>query len=110
MLKHIDKNALAEAIRRHCSYETEASSRMCAEEVCRTVDEKFEPLVEAWIRGEEFPVIHAGKYTVGKIMTIRQDKNFLRALLLLNLYHVSPAEGEREIWRPDGAMSPQCLR
>ena len=106
MLKNINQEKFAEMILKSYRHQTETSAHAYAKEFCETIDEKFEPLAEAWIRVEKLPVIKEGNYTVGKIMSIQNTTDFLFALKLLNEYRADPVNGEAEIWRPRRALHP----
>lgn len=100
MLRNIDEKKFAEAIVTKYRFQTEKSSISYAKEFCKEIDEKFEPLVKAWIDDEKLPIIKEGKYTIGKIMSIQNTTDFLFALKLLNEYRLDPIKGEDKIWKP----------
>ncbi len=110
MLRNINKQKFAEVILKSYRSQTEKSACAYAEEFCRTIDEKFEPLVAAWIAGEKLPVINEGKYTIGRIMSIQNTTDFLFALKLLNEYKADSVKGEAQIWRPRRALHPGARR
>lgn len=58
------------------------------------------PVLEAWINGEEIPIVKVGKYSVDIVMQIAETDDFLYALMLLNDYLMDPEKGEAAIWSP----------
>lgn len=110
MLKDIDEKKFAQAILEFYQFQTERSSLAYAKEFCESIDERFEPLVRAWMEKEKLPVIKEGNYTIGKIMSIQNTTDFLFALKLLNQYKNDPVKGEEEIWKPHRALHPNVRK
>jgi hypothetical protein len=100
MLKTIDKQQFADAIRQSYKTMTEVSSLNLAIKLMESLDESLEEAVKAWIEGKEIPDIATDKYSVNKILTIRNNSDYLEAFRLLSEYINDPQTGEKLIWKP----------
>lgn len=100
MLNSVDKNTFATAIKQSYKLMDDASASNMAEKLIQTLDPILEPAVIAWIEGQAIPDITAGKYSVTKILGIRNSKDYLDAFKLLSEYKLNPEGGEKSIWHP----------
>ena len=77
---------------------TDTSAANKAVQLIQTLDYELEPAVIAWISGLDIPDITIGKYSIIKILGIRQSCDYLEAFKLLSEYKRNPIEGEKKIW------------
>lgn len=103
MLKNIKRDLLVATIKISYSYPDEGAEKY-ADKIINTIDEELEPIVNAWMMGEELPLIKIGKYTIKTVMGIQKTNDFLYALELLNSYKLDPEAGEKAIWRPSNRL------
>lgn len=100
MLKNVSLDAFSQAI--EASYITidKKSADNFARRLMESIDSEIEPAVLAWIEGSEIPDIGISKYSIKKILTIRNDMDYLEAFQLLTEYKHNPDLGEKKIWTP----------
>lgn len=100
MLQNIDQQKFAIAIKQSYKTMTEVSSVNLALQLIDLLDATLEEAVIAWIEGSEVPDIAFEKYSVNKILSIRNNSDYLEAFRLLSDYIKDPAAGEKRIWKP----------
>jgi len=100
MLKTIDHHSFAVAIQRSSKNMTDVSSANLATQLIASLDASLEEAVKAWISGDEVPNVSFGKYSLTKILDIRNHNNYLEAFRLLTDYINDPVAGEKSIWTP----------
>ncbi|MDR0918189.1 MAG: hypothetical protein LBM93_02915 [Oscillospiraceae bacterium] len=100
MLKNIDITKLTDAIKQTYKTSTEASAENIAKQLIEQLDILLEPALSAWIYGEPVPDITVDKYSVNKILKIRNSSDYLEAFKLLSEYKNDPVSGEKHIWKP----------
>ena len=86
MLQGIDINSFAAAIKQSYKMMTDTSSINLAAQLVQVLDEDLKEAVEAWIAGKEIPDVSIGKYSINKILTIRNNSDYLQAFKLLSEY------------------------
>lgn len=64
-------------------------------------DERLEPNVAEWLRGEPLTDIWIDQYCIGLALKIQGRGDFLTALEALSTYARDPQRGESLIWRVD---------
>jgi len=100
MLNNVDIEKFALAIRESYKIMTDISSINLATKLVETLDEELEVAVIAWIEGKEVPNIEVGKYSINKILAIRNNSDYLEAFNLLSNYKQDAFSGEKQIWKP----------
>jgi hypothetical protein len=100
MLLSIDKEKFAEAIKQSYKMMNDVSSLTLATQLIESLDVFLEEAVEAWIEGREIPDVAFDKYSVKKILSIRNNDDYLEAFRLLSEYKKDSAIGEKQIWKP----------
>ena len=100
MLNSVDVNTFAAAIKQSYKLMNDTSAANMAAKLIQTLDITLEPAVIAWIAGQDIPDITVGKYSVTKILGIRNSSDYLDAFKLLSEYKINPEKGEKSIWSP----------
>jgi len=100
LITTIDKKTLVTAILASYRFQTEASANNYADEILATMDPDFCEALQCWLDGKPVPNITVGKYSLGKILSIRHSTDYLHAFLLLTEYKKDAARGEKMIWKP----------
>ena len=100
MLNHIDIEKFALAIKQSYKTMNDISSANLASKLIETLDECLEEAVIAWIDGKEIPNIEVDKYSIDKILSIRNNSDYLEAFSLLSDYKQDAVFGEKQIWKP----------
>ncbi len=100
MLRSVDVKAFAIAIKQSYKLMNDTSALNMASKLTETLDIIVEPAVHAWIAGQNIPDIEIGKYSVSKILGIRNSCDYLEAFRLLSEYKLEPEKGEKNIWSP----------
>lgn len=100
MLTSVDVNVFATAISQSYKLMNDTSAVNMAKKLIETIDSVLEPAVIAWIAGQDIPDISVGKYSITKILGIRNSCDYLDAFKLLSEYKLNPEEGEKNIWYP----------
>jgi len=100
MLQTINKENFACAIKQSYKGMTEEIANSMASELVELLDPTLEEAVSAWIEGVEVPDVAFEKYSISKILTIKNSTNYLEAFKLLSSYINDPEAGEQEIWTP----------
>ena len=100
MLNSIDRESFAGAIQQSYKTMTETSSNNLAAKLIDTLDSSIEGAVTAWIKGDEVPDISFEKYSINKILAVRNSDDYLEAFKLLSEYVKNPVIGEKHIWKP----------
>lgn len=100
MLHNIDQQSFTTAIKQSYEMMTDVSSSNLAAQLIESLDTALEEAVKAWIEGAEIPNVVANKYSINKILSIRNNSDYLEAFRLLSGYIKDPAAGEKCIWTP----------
>ena len=100
MLKTINHQSFAEAIKQSYKTMTEVSSSILASQLIESLDTSLENAVKAWISGTDVQDVAFEKYSVNKILSIRNSNDYLEAFRLLSDYIKDPEAGEKRIWKP----------
>ena len=100
MLHNINHQEFANAIRQSYKTMTDASSFNLAAQLMESFDASLEEAVKAWIEGKEIPDTAFEKYSINKILSIRNNSDYLEAFELLSDYIRDPVIGEKRIWKP----------
>lgn len=84
MLKSVDVNTFATAIKQSYKLMNDTSATNMSVKLIQTLDVTLEPAVTAWIAGQDIPDISIGKYSIMKILGIRNSSDYLEAIKLLS--------------------------
>lgn len=95
----IEKESLIDAIQIRNKNLSYYDAEKIAIEVLNNTDPRLEQNLREWISGEPISDIWIGKYCINAIMAIREDDDFLDALIAMSLYLENEADGIRKIWR-----------
>ena len=100
MLQEIDHQSFAMAIKQSYKTMTDLSSSNLASQLTESLDASLETAVKAWITGNDVPDVAFGKYSINKVLSIRNNNDYLEAFKLLSDYINDPVTGEKRIWKP----------
>ena len=100
MLQNINHQNFAESIKQTYKTMTDVSSSNLAAQLIDSLDVSLEEAVRAWIEGKEIPNVTFEKYSINKILSIRNNSDYLEAFRLLSDYTQNPTVGEKKIWKP----------
>ena len=98
-LMDISRDRLIEAIISRNITEEEHSAELIADTLLAETDDRLWQNLEEWINGKPISDLWIGEYCINAIMAIRDDDDFLDALLAMSLYLRDEQEGIRVIWR-----------
>ena len=100
MLK-VDKNALINRIKEVAPQASDKWYDNYATRLINTVDDAFTINVQEWIDHQPLTPVSVGEqeYTIKVVMAMRQDQDFLSALVDLDLYKRHGGAYETRLWR-----------
>jgi len=100
MLNNISRQYFSSAIEQSYRTMTDESSNNLAAQLIESLDISLEAAVNAWIDGVDIPNVSYEKYSINKILSIRNSSDYLEAFRLLSDYIKDPQAGEKRIWSP----------
>lgn len=96
---NVDKQLLVDTIKKRVYLADDQYANYMADRIISEGDDRLEPNLTEWMKGEPISDLWIGEYCINGIMSIRGDEDFLDALLAMSLYLRDEEAGVITIWR-----------